>query len=370
MWHLSKLQRYVNESYPPTMTYDVVTLNPMGALRERCHLIKRECPRFFKGKRLLDIGCAQGFFALRHRGAFRHITAIDIDAASIEAAQLVGKRLKTAWIDWQVCSFMDYASSSQFDRVFIGNGPHHLFREIGSHDWIAKVAALCCEGGVVLTEGPVDTTCKDIHEQPDIYPPEQFDLFVDKMEEYFSIIKIVDSVSYTPGRKLILWRTKQRADLSAPRSIRKEYKHDGYVHNNAVDILVAGSSPYATDVLAVDDSGWWEQYLEQRPLAYGESQRDAWQQHCCHQRYLSQLGYMDIDPATINMFAETLMIFDKSGVMPIQGLTDKHVDVYFRFLDKSYGCVDQGQIDKIRLAMMRKDAKALKEAFAWESPTS
>jgi hypothetical protein len=189
------IQEYVNTSYPPTNTFDVETLEPTSLLKQRWEIMSREFPEFWCGTNLLDVGCNNGWFSLFNYQSFDYICAVD----PYEAIE-VGKKLNIG-IGWIRCTFGKFESILKYDRVLILNGPHHLYNEAGGWTCIDKLATLSSE--YVLTEGAKDRSCPDFKD----YNP-LFDLFENRMEEYFTKVKQVPSISYTPGRYITLWEKK------------------------------------------------------------------------------------------------------------------------------------------------------------------
>ena len=137
-------------AYPPTHSYKIDGMVPTGDLADRVAVIEREFPDFFRG-RLLDVGCNKGFFSLYHRGP---VVGIDTNAECVSLCRQLAPHAQ-----FFEGRFGDHEFSAPFDRVFVGNGPHHLFVAANGWGWIDALAKVSC--GQVLLEGPVDMTGVD-----------------------------------------------------------------------------------------------------------------------------------------------------------------------------------------------------------------
>jgi len=93
-------------------------------------------------------------------------------------------------------------------RIWIGNGPHHLFAECGGWEWLAKLAAYTEPGGLVLMEGMFNSKCVDLPSVVDESLFETYDTFDEEVSKYFFINKRIPSIEYTPGREFILMTRK------------------------------------------------------------------------------------------------------------------------------------------------------------------
>jgi len=325
----------VDKSYPPTHEGEL--------LEKRIRLIEENFPNFFRGNRFLDIGCNKGAFSELAKPHFKEVVSID----------------KEDYGYGRIISFRDFYDSKQFDRIFLGNINHHLFNEIKSWAWIGKLAALSIDQ--VLVEGPVSTKCEDVRR---IIPQQfhaEFDKFLDKMSEYFELIKCVPSIDYTPDRYVMLF--KRRFKEYSGTLIYKRFKKDNYIDNNIVDILVAASSPFETPVVSWDDRGWYEPRMNFATYGYFENEGVLFKIWCKHNLFLSKLGYIDFDPATINFFKPCNLHFDKSACMPILKISEGHADMFERLLTQSYRTIPESIIKKIKSAMVSRDSRRLEEVW-------
>ena len=348
-----RIQDEINNEYPPTHTFIIKDLVPTIILKERINLINRYFPGFFKGERFLDIGCSFGFFSLSNSSNFKKIIGIDINQKSIKICNLL--KIKEN-INFFPVSFRNFIIDKQFDKIFLGNGPHHLFKEINGHEWIIKLAAL--SSNEVLIEGPINTECLDIKDFP-----KEFNNFMNQMDKYFKLIKMYPSVSYTPNRFLMLWKKKE-VKLK-PRNFKKYYKNDIYTTNDRVTLFIASSSPVSNGLTGFFGNGWLEEFSNSDIYKYNENEKELFKLHCDNEIYLAKLGYWDMDSATINFFKENNKLFDKSAIIPISIIDLKYILGYQKLLRQSYKTIPLIVQTKIETALFSKDPNKIMEAFIW-----
>lgn len=345
------------QGYPPTHHYTVVDkrLLPLTTLAERVTLIERHFPEMLSGIRLLDIGCSRGYMTISYGDNFEFALGIDTDVNAIGCANRSATEIDGHGL-FDTTSFRNFHDADPFDKILLLNGPHHLYREIGDHEWVHKLAAL--SSGYVLTEGPMDRTCSDFGEQPDIYKA-NFDQFAIWMQLYFRQIRFVPSVSYTPGRYMILWQRHVSWSKLCPKEYplyKKEFRHDELVDNDPVTVAIAASSPISNGILGFHETGWYEHESDVPPYKVGENAKAIWRALCKHQVFLAKLGYTDIDTGTINFFSDGLTLFDKSGVMPIRALTPQHVEAYMTVLKSNHGShLSHEEQEQLGQAMLSRD---------------
>jgi hypothetical protein len=240
----------------------------------------------------------------------------------------------------------------------MGNVAHHVFREIKSHDWIAKLAAL--SSGDVLIEAPKTTACLDL--QREGYS-KAFDTFCDRMKEHFDLVREVPAVSYTPDRHVMLWR-RRASNGHAREQIAKYYHEDKYTRSTPVSVMLAATSPASNGLLRLTEGGWVEAFCHEKPFKYFENETEIFRVHCEHNVYLARLGYIDIDPGTINFFRGSLKLFDKSAVMPIALLEEIHAAAYRKLFDQSYRSIAPDTLDMVIEAIGLKSSPEVQIAFA------
>lgn len=350
-----ELQKEIDNTYPPTHTFLVKTLEPTSILKERMYFINQYFPDFFKGDKLLDLGCSKGFFSLSNSSNFKKILGVDFDKRFIEICNEL-KKPNTRFVH---TSFKNFTSNHQFDRIYIGNAHHHFFKEINGHEWIVKLASVSSD--LVLIEGPISTECPDICDFP-----EHFNKFMEEMDNHFNLLKMYPTVSYTPGRFFMLWKKKKLNFIGdSKRVIEKFYKKDLYKDNNKVSVYIASNSPISNGLIEFTDDGWLEEFNESPLYLYFENENEIFKLHCDHQIFLSRIGYYDMDSATINFFKSNNQLFDKSEVMPISDIKKHHIDGYFKLLNQSYKTISNEIQEKIRLAFISKDPIKIEEVFKW-----
>jgi len=378
-------QQFIDQAYPPTMTFDVDTLEPTKVLRKRVKIIKDNFPTFFSGFRLLDIGCSKGWFSLSSKHRFRRINAIDSDAKNIELCKHFNSK-----VDFQHTSFRNYVGHGQFDKIFVGNVAHHLFMETEGWEWIHKLAALSC--GCVLVEGATSTQCKDMKEYVPKELHNQFNKFLPKMYEHFNLIAKVPSVVYTPNRYLMFFKKKQvpKYDiykLPEMKIIRvKDFKtymtklkfwkkvvakvcmNKQSIWRDMNRIRIASCSPVSNGMIGEIYRGkvcvgWLENYSRRKKYRYFENEKELFKRVCQHNIFLSKLGYVDLDPATINFWKGSNKLFDKSCVFPIKSLIEESAGAFPLLFTQSYNTFSRDVGLQVASAIRTKDPVQVEKTF-------
>lgn len=202
------IQRLIDRmTYPPTHDYEVETLTPRGPLKDRVKIIEEMAPGFFTGEAFLDIGCSKGFFLHRMQAPTK--VGLDPDPEAIKICRALGLNVVHV-------PFEGFMSLKRFDRIFVGNCYHYLFRD-EQWRWIDKLAALSTD--LVLIEGPTEH-CPDLMEDIRGFFYEKD--FLAAMGHSFRLLGRAPSCSYTPER--FLW-VFQKKDLlhDLPHDRYKEY---------------------------------------------------------------------------------------------------------------------------------------------------
>lgn len=186
--------------YPPTHTYDVRTLEPRSPMKERVERILECCPQLFGGSKFLDVGASKGFFSLKAAEKARLVVSVEPD----EWALATWKGIRPENVSVLNMSFQDVQPAITFNRIWIGNGHHYLYRE--DLFWISKVSGLCSSNAHVVIEGPTGPECPDMKDFGRCQTEEEL---VEAMRlNDFKLVKRVESTSYTPGRAI--WNFKMR----------------------------------------------------------------------------------------------------------------------------------------------------------------
>ncbi len=345
-------------TYPPTHDYKIKGMIPIGVLSERVELFEDVCSEFFQGERLLDIGCNKGFFSLY--GDFKEVVGIDTDLACVNLCKELG-------INAIHKGFRDYISYEQFDRIFIGNGPHHLFIECGGWEWIAKLAAYTAPGGLVMMEGGYDLKCKDVA----IIMPRRLrhiftqNKFLKMVEKYFIIKEKRPAVSYTPDRYIYLLERRPFKPFIKGVHIKKKYKKDVFIDNKKMDVLIASFSPISNGLVGFTEDGWYEVKSNSRLYVYFENEIELFKKICRHQIFLSKIGYMELDFATINFFKPSMILFDKGGVMEIGRINEPYLRGVDKMYSQSYNSIPEEIFQLILNTLKTKDSKRIEVVFKW-----
>jgi len=194
--------------YPPTHTYQLNPLKPAGILAERVAVIERIAPKLFKGESFLDVGANKGYFTLRAAEKCERVWAVEPDLACCKL--LHGIMRKNTSLTYgtfaDFCEAVQGIQADTFDRIFIGNGPHYLFREAGGWGWVHKLAELATD--LVVIEGPTGMNCQDMHKciPADLQSEFNRGAMTAAMGLYFDLEERVPSPSYTPDRYVMRYR--------------------------------------------------------------------------------------------------------------------------------------------------------------------
>jgi len=351
------LQSRINEEYPPTMTFNLSTLEPTRELAERWKSLRCYGEFWNRGKKFLDIGANKGWFSIK--ASEKGMDVVSIEPYSYDT--FVNVLIEHDWTIEAIDSgFRDFTYHEQFDRIFIGNAHHHVHKECGGWEWIDKLAALSSD--LVLIEGPRDGSCRDLDTVLSREQVNDFDNFISKMERHFTLISCQPTIRYTPDRYIMLFERKPLCPIpEGIEVINKPFKDDNYVYNNKVQTLVASYAPRTTSVIGITDVGWVELRLDSEIYVTYENQLEILKAHCRNNIYLSKIGYIDFDLATINHFKPSMLYFDKSAVIPIQHMNERHSYAIQKLFDMSFNftSVPQDLLD----AMDEKDAVKIQEAW-------
>lgn len=357
------LQAFINNEYPPTMTFDVQTLKPTKSLAERVEIIegyKDFSPFFEKSVRFLDVGCNVGFFLKRWNQFFDQCIGIEPIKKYSDVAKVIAPDAEIVNI-----GFRNFSSANRFDRVFIGNGPHHLHAEINGSEWVRKLAAFTKPGGYVLTEGPIDKSNKVFCKPPYVGFTDYFQV---EMANWFERLCIQPTTKYTPNRYLILWQRKNWVDDGwSGQIIRKKYKHDKLFPDNKVNISVASVSPISNGIVGFTHNGWLEKRRNEKPLRRRGTEPNElsyFKLHLIHEKFLSRIGYWDIDPGIINFWKDGIL-FDKNGVIPIADIRYGNSAAYIHLINHHYVSVPTKIKEQLRDAIDTADSSTIEGAYSW-----
>lgn len=388
---IDNIQKEINGvAYPPTHTYDYKTMEPTSILAQRVNIITTNFPNFFKGKRLLDVGSNKGFFSLKYAKNFKEVVGIDLDSSGINICKKIQKK-NTKFYHSGFGTF--HADNIEFDKIFIANTAHHICKEVNGWDWVHKLGAMSTDE--VLLEMPVGMDCADMktvftEEQQKFFTEENF---IKAVEQYFDIMAIIPTVSYTPNRFFILLKRKKDAthnkyykkDLSTIRYLKNNCTNVVLVKNNIINgeqvykelspfndklgLLLASSFPTNTKItgFVYDENekllGHVEDYNTSSLYPYFENEQEIFKLHCKENIFLTKFDYYNTDPATINYFKDPTIGFDKSLVLQSNRITETTFESYKKLFDNSYTKIDIGNVHQIQQAIKTKDCKKLHEAF-------
>jgi len=144
--------------------------------------------------------------------------------------------------------------------------------------------------------------------------------------------------------------------------IIKQYRVDKYTNSTPKSVSVCASSPISNRAVVCED-GWVEERDESEIYFYFENEQELFNLHCRYNSWLADRGYFDFDPATINFFKPSNVYFDKSAVMLISDIEDKHIDCYFILLKQSYNTIGEDRQQEIRAALETRDKEIIRNVF-------
>jgi len=360
--------------YPPSHQYILEPLEPTGILKER---LERMPKHFFKGDSFLDIGCNKGFFTLYADCSY--VESID----SIKRyTDLCSKLSKGKVIN---TSFRNYNPTRQFDRIFIGNTHHYIYKECGGWEWINKLAAI--SNGLVLIEGPtgLDNSVANLMFEGKLRDEFTYEKFINEMNKHFVLISKVESPASTVNRHIMLFERKsvkkiQKNDLVFEDTIRNNENtnvirtRDGKVakfpkektDDLLIRIRIASYSPISNGLVSEvyenkEFVGWLEEFNPSRCI-YRESEKEIFKLICKHNIYLSKIGYTDTDTATSNFFRDSNKLFDKNQVFHISNIPKLFLEgMYMSQFKNSYATISG--IESLNQAIQSKNSRTIERAY-------
>jgi len=359
--------------YPPSHQYVLEPLTPKGILKERLELMPKD---FFKGDSFLDIGCNKGFFTLY--ADCNYVESIDNEK---KYTDLCSKLSKGVVINK---SFRDYRPTRQFDRIFIGNVHHYIFRECGGWEWINKLAAISSD--LVLIEGPTGLENTTANEQLEGEIREKFteEKFMVEMFKHFTLISKVNSTYSTKDRYIMLFEKKpvkkiQLDELTLGNPIHDNEFYSVYfidtmvakickknIDDLIVRINIVKTSPISNGIIGEVYNGdkfvgWLENYDNSLRYGYKENEKELFRLICKHNIYLAKLGYTDTDTATLNFFKNN-KLFDKGQVTHVSNIDKALLDMFETQLRRSYDIPDE-TIHSLTKALQTGDSKVIENTW-------
>jgi len=359
-------------SYPENHQYTLEPLEPIGTLKERLELMPKN---FFKGNSFLDIGCNKGFFTLY--ADCNYIESIDNEEKYTDLCSKLSKGIAIN------TSFREYRPIKQFDRIFIGNTHHYIFKECGGWEWINKLAAI--SNDLVLIEGPtgLENSVADKILEDELRGEFTKERFMTEMGKHFTLISDVDSPYSTRHRSIMLFKRKSesRTQLSELKFIEQVHENDSCTvyHTNdsrtakilknpneesKIRINIAKTSPISNGLLSeIYDNdrfvGWLEKYDPSLRYRKKENEVELFKLICKHNIYLAKLGYTDTDTATSNFFKNSNKLFDKGQVVHISQ-QNKMYEIQLR---NSYDIISDKIIDMLVEALLSKNSKLIETMY-------
>lgn len=380
---MKSIQERINEiKYPDNHAYELEGLNPTGGLIRRLETLRRVggTKRFFNtGFRFLDVGCNKGWFSFSAmNSSCEYVEGIDNNEKCIELCNDMKEHMGyKRGIYFRYTTFRDFRPTYRFDRVFIGNAYHYLFRDANGWDWIPKLASIVEDEGLILIEGPIDMSCGDMES---CIPPELKPIFNNlegHMEEYnmFLVGKEL-TTGYMPGRCVWLFEKRvSRNNTAFPAMDGKILKVNDFQQMDQVRVELASYAPYSNPidgwiVRGPNANGWTEKRMaDLKPFSSCQNEKELFAAHCERNVFLARNGYIDLDGATSNFGTSSgkVVHFDKGGIHPIsilcEGLYDTNRGSYFLHLRHSYNTIPESIYEKIAVALRTMDSRIIEKCF-------
>lgn len=392
---IEKAQPQINSLFhSSTYQYKIDKLKAIGDLKKRQDIFNQIAPNFFQGWNFLNIGCNTGYFPLVAAQFFEKVQIIDEDEKFIKLC----KTLKQSNMEVFHDSFRDFMPLIEFDKIFIDNVHHHIFKQCRGWEWICKLAAI--SNGEVLIEGPVDTDYKDIKTlfSKELQSKFTFEDFMQAMDPFFSLEKKIKSIN--PDCWVMLFKRKlnrinNQAQLdnlpitkilkngihslvyltrfSGKKIVAKIIPPRFALNDYKIRIQIASFSPLSNGITGFIYKnnkfvGWFEEYENKRVNRSKENQVELLKLICDHVVFLAKLGYFDTDCSTRNFFIESNKFFDKGGVAHIK-ILDWNIDgtsnlsKFFKNLNDGFNIIDKEMLEIIYNALNSKDLYLIEQAF-------
>jgi SAM-dependent methyltransferase len=382
---------------PQTMTYQLENLTPTGNLLERVKAFRAVGAEFFTaGERLLDVGCAKGYFSFIAANAGLQVKGIDPNRAAIDLCNELTDPSNP--IEFDCCSFRDlWLEDVYYDRIFIGNGPHYMFVGSGGNwDWIDKLAVL--SSGHVLLEGGFDFEDPQMNDLIPEHARSKFtwEQFKSKAELYFHII--VYAPSPVKGRHIVLlekkkdldlFREVQLYDLPIHQAFRLGWKeHSTLFYTELQEAVFAKLYPIGCRPQTLQLSSMFSKTSNIKAIIKFEDQyagccetfhshptwgmlddiRTCARIYCEYQIFLIRQGHIDIDANVgnfvYNRTSREARLVDKNQIYPIQSSFDeRHSDSYVNFFKDPELNLPEHCIDELGVAMRSGDSYRLEAVF-------
>lgn len=384
-------QRIIDEiQYPVNLQFKLEGLVPTGTLVDRIKVFDDVCPNFFKdGKKLLDVGCSKGYFSfLAASNGFEKVVGIDPNVGVIDACRNLGISNVYLLPD----TFRNFKIDDQYDRIFVGNGPHHIFADCsGTWDWLGKLAAISSD--LVLMEGGFDMSDNQMYSEirPEWMETFTIDSFMSYAKKFFSIEKFVKSS--IEGRYVVLLKRKnnpisksiQLRKLPVIHTIRLGWnklstlfisEYDGKLifckiypiteWVNLYGVSLAGNSGYTAGVLCTikydnEIIGWCKELIPNMKCCGPSDALETLKVACKYQIFLLRNGYIDVDFAFENYINDDGVIrsIDHNQVYHI-----KHSGPSCKWLNALLTQLPNLNIDEIENSFTSNDSYRLEKTFS------
>ena len=396
--NLEERQAWIDKiGFPVNDAYSLDGLVPSPQLAARLDCFRKACPSFFmSGTKFLDVGCSRGFFSLlmlRDNPNIEKIVGIDIRGEVIGLCRELLPE-KSRFVD---TSFRDLEIEETYDRIFIGNGPHHLYKDAGeSHDWIKKLVVLSTD--LVLLEGGFEFNDGDKQFEVEITSAlgrKNFtqSSFYKQVAPYFSVEKWIASV--IPGRYVVVLKRKEcgidKVLFLSQLPIRRVMRLGCRIHStlfqseyggvssickistykfNPFSIKLTSLSPWSSDILhfveySNEIVGWSEPLLSNYSSPLEWNYCEILKLFCKHQIYLVRNGYFNEDihqENCIEVSSGKFLVVDKDQVLFLQKTSADRLNARWMGWLTNLN-ISQELISKLFVEMELKDSRRVEGIF-------
>ena len=357
------LQTKLNDlKYPPTQIYELEGLKPDEFLKKRLDGIDKLAPEFFKGNDFLDIGIGKGFFTFYASKKFKQCTGIEPELKSFNLCKEIKDHLGLKNVLLQNCSFQHFCPAKLYDRVFIGNCMHYLYKgrlakKKEGWTWVNKIASLMVSGGILIIEAPLDgkenSDIKYLADDPE-YTKEYFTKI---FSQFFDILEIVNSPSKyrymiklirksNPLQNIYPYENLKKVKSLDPRPDRETFitsegdvckifstqpSYRFLVQTAAVSYLPTRAKLKGIVLKEGMTVGIIQEYLGEKKSREVNKSWDLYQKD---QEMLLQLGCVDVDWGIVNIISNKIV--DVGSICPLSCLIERSRTAFARNIRRDY----------------------------------
>jgi len=361
---MEELQKKLEEmKYPPTQVYNIKNLVPDDFLKKRISIINKIAPEFFEGNSFLDIGMNKGFFTFHASNPTNHCTGIEPELKYFELCKEIKNHLGSNNVLLQNCSFQHFCPSRLYDRAFIGNVMHYLYRgrlaeKKNGWTWVNKLAASMSSGGILIIESPLDGK-----ENPDIKyladdPEYTRESFIKVFSQFFDVLDIVNSPSKfryiiklkrkdNPLHKIYHYENLKNVKSLDPRTDRETFLtsegdvckilHTVPSYHFLIQTAAVSYLPTRANLKGIVLKDGVIKGIIQEDLGEQTKFKDINQCWCLYekdQKLLLRLGCLDVDWGVVNIISDKIV--DVGSICPLSCLIEISRTAFARNIRRDY----------------------------------